>query len=472
MSSARVLAPLALGLTLLLTGGCIEIPEFEFIPVPNNLGEALGATPDNCSPGTFECACRPDQSCHGGLACVEGLCEAPGDGDGDPTGDGDGEPTGDGDGEPTGDGDGEPTGDGDGDPTGDGDGDPNQACVDDSDCPYAHACAEQACVLLANYAFVTSQTFAPDFGGLAGGDALCQAAADQAGLDGTYLALLSDETMVNPSARLEGYSGWVRTDLRNFANDPDEMVASSEIYYPLTFDEFGNDLGAVLVYTGGVEGYEHCDNWTSTDPMGIAGLGYTGSGSWEWLFWNYASCSGASAHLYCFGYDNNWSDTPPLPPSYRRAFLSYTWVSGNVGIAAMDQLCQDEATAAGLVTNDEVFTAWIAHDQGSPNQDLDLGGPPWVRTDDVSIVELAANLDDPSSYLAPLTVHADGSRGGGSVWTGTSNPTVPGDLETTCDGWVQAEAEGNIGYASLVDAQFGTDLQFCWNALPIYCLQQ
>ena len=334
-------------------------------------------------------------------------------------------------------------------------------------------------MFLANYAFVTSQAFPPDFGGLAGADEICQTSANAAGLDGTFVALLTDSNVTDPASRLDGFSGWVRTDLRNFANDPYDMVWSAQTYYPLTVDEFGEDLGAVPVYTGGIEGGSHCSDWTLAGAAETAGVGYSGDGSWEWIDWSFFTCSEASAHLYCFQTDNEWSDTPPLPPVYRRAFVSQTLVYGYEGAGVMNQACYDEAVAAGLVGMDEeVFLAWVATDGTTPADMFDVSGPPWVRIDDVTLAEVDANNDgtpditDPSSYLAPLNLQTNGSRVSGWVWTGTTGPVVPGDPSTTCTGWTDVNGTGNVGYASHVDEQFGLGVLDCYLSAPVYCFEQ
>jgi cysteine-rich repeat protein len=66
--------------------------------------------------------------------------------------------------------------------------------VEDDGCD--SACAAQLKII-----FVTNQVYTGDLGGLAGADAKCQAAAAAAGLPGTYMAWLSDDTG-SPSTRM------------------------------------------------------------------------------------------------------------------------------------------------------------------------------------------------------------------------------------------------------------------------------
>src|SRR5690606_4557544 len=82
-----------------------------------------------------------------------------------------------------------------------------------------------------NLVFVTSTTHEPaSLGGLAGGDAICAARAEAAGLPGTYVAWLSTAT-VDARDRLGSARGWRRVDGEPFA-DTVEDLASGKIFYP------------------------------------------------------------------------------------------------------------------------------------------------------------------------------------------------------------------------------------------------
>lgn len=138
--------------------------------------------------------------------------------------------------------------------------------------------------------FVTSQAFSGNFGGLVGADGLCQAAAIDADLPGSYMAWLSDSTG-SPSSRMRQSPGPYR--LTN-----GEMVAASwtdltdgTILAPIDRDERGNLSSGVFVCQGGevwtnttaagaVWAATDCSDWTSIRGTSAAGnVGFADS-SW------------------------------------------------------------------------------------------------------------------------------------------------------------------------------------------------
>ncbi|MCA9715077.1 MAG: DUF4215 domain-containing protein [Myxococcales bacterium] len=160
-------------------------------------------------------------------------------------------------------------------------------------------------------AFVSSQLFSGDMGGLMGADASCQQLADQAGLPGTYLAWLSTFT-TSPAARFTHWVGrYVRVDGVVIADDWDDLVDGS-LDAPLNLDEQGNpppngapcgmNPRAVWTNTSAdgtkAPGGNTCQGWTSDG----AGPGH--HGLWDKLddTWTDA-CSGGSCAvlnpIYC-----------------------------------------------------------------------------------------------------------------------------------------------------------------------------
>jgi hypothetical protein len=126
--------------------------------------------------------------------------------------------------------------------------------------------------------FVTSDRwYGYEIGGLAGADAKCQAAADSAGLPGTYKAWLSDDTTdardrlahathhpyVNPNEDLIAF-GW------------GQLVGCGDLAGIVTVNEWGfrrDDLSFVWTGTdcdGTSTGYT-CGNWASTSGTGTRG---------------------------------------------------------------------------------------------------------------------------------------------------------------------------------------------------------
>ena len=148
--------------------------------------------------------------------------------------------------------------------------------------------------------FATSTTRNGNLGGVAGADAICGDLASAAGLSGTFLPWLSDDT-VSPSTR------FVRSSI------PYELVDGTlvaESYAALTTggplapinrDETGNALGVLDVWTGtfpdgSANTTFNCANWTSATGEGR--VGNTGAlGTWSGS--GQVSCA-TGLRLYCF----------------------------------------------------------------------------------------------------------------------------------------------------------------------------
>ena len=100
-----------------------------------------------------------------------------------------------------------------------------------------------------NVVFVTSTTMTPAElvargGGspVVGGEIVCAARAAAAGLTGTFVPWISDAT-THAGDRLAGARGWVRFDGAPFADSPESLLQQNQTFYPILFDELGNDPG-------------------------------------------------------------------------------------------------------------------------------------------------------------------------------------------------------------------------------------
>ena len=150
--------------------------------------------------------------------------------------------------------------------------------------------------------FVTSSTHTGDFGGLAGGDAICAARATEAGLAGDYRAWLST-TSVDARDRI--------ADSR-YQNRSFETVAlgladltSLNLLNPIQFDELGNSVPTAVAdaWTGTVNdgtgiGSLNCSDWSDPSADGLVGLSDT-TAEWTVDFPSTSTCA-AEARLYCF----------------------------------------------------------------------------------------------------------------------------------------------------------------------------
>jgi hypothetical protein len=161
-------------------------------------------------------------------------------------------------------------------------------------------------------AFVTSQLFPGDFGGITAGDALCQAAATAGGLPGTYLAWLSDSTGTSPNSRFVQHAGpYVRTDGVLIATSYADLTDGS-LVNPIDADELGTliPIHAAAdplddIWTGTDEfgdpdntGPYFCTDWTSLAGVGLEGDLHVTSP--KWTNERRIPCS-VGRRLYCFG---------------------------------------------------------------------------------------------------------------------------------------------------------------------------
>lgn len=154
-------------------------------------------------------------------------------------------------------------------------------------------------------AFVTNEQLAGDFGGVSAGDALCAAAAADAGLSGDFIAWLAvktDASVVAPLARLRP-CGDIRLrggDL--VAIDPPRLATA--LATGISQNAFGETRSG-YVWTGtlpdaapsGVD----CNGWTSTAGDKIGWSGTAGETTSAWTSATQISCAAAiKARLYCF----------------------------------------------------------------------------------------------------------------------------------------------------------------------------
>lgn len=101
---------------------------------------------------------------------------------------------------------------------------------------------------ITHYVFVTSVQLKGDFGGLAGADTQCQSLADEAGLGGSFKAILSDST-IGARDRLPLTGRVELVDGTMVAADPDDLWDGS-IAAPINQTETGDRLLSGNVWTG------------------------------------------------------------------------------------------------------------------------------------------------------------------------------------------------------------------------------
>ena len=164
----------------------------------------------------------------------------------------------------------------------------------------ATACHEDNARLL----FTTSSLYTGDLDGLVGADAKCAQSASAAGIDGTFIALLSDAT-TNAIDRVGDVGPWNLTNgqvaFRTRADLAMVPVAALEI------NENGLVAGPpTCAWTGSKAGAksapEHCMNWTVAPNDMVGKTGNTNQIDSRWIE-GISDCGNkicnVAQHLYC-----------------------------------------------------------------------------------------------------------------------------------------------------------------------------
>lgn len=332
------------------------------------------------------------------------------------------------------------------------------------DCPFATICRGTY-----NYAFVTSTDQNGNLGGLEGADRLCNDLADAAGLPGTYVAFLSDET-VSALDRLVGANGWIRTDRRPFARNLDDLINwNPRLQFPLNLDENGVERAHdALVFIGQDTENANCSNWTS--EVGQVRAGTVGRNSSEWRSGKLSHCS-SERPIYCFGIDHD-KVLPDVSIPGRLAFLSEEKFDPSSGRSEADRICQDEASAQGHTGS---FKALLATSTEAPIDRFDITGPTWVRVDGIPLWENAedAALDKPPLTGLRMLASGEFSR---EIMTLLGSSSLNQVGTRTCDDWTSDAADSLAEYASSDRSTAwipGSWIFSCQNgSAPVFCFEE
>ena len=158
--------------------------------------------------------------------------------------------------------------------------------------------------------FVSSVMVPPDMGGLAGGDAKCNALAKSANLPGTYVAWLSDSSTSARERLTPGAGPFVRVDGIVIAEDIPDLL-DGNITNPISITEKGKPFQP-MVWTGtdasgtGENGF-YCADWSmsSTAVKAIYGKAGRVDKSWTDIGTRNINCSvspdsSVTISIYCF----------------------------------------------------------------------------------------------------------------------------------------------------------------------------
>ncbi len=337
-----------------------------------------------------------------------------------------------------------------------------------------------------NTIFVSSVPFEVGRGGLSTADSFCQERARAARLRGTFVALLSTET-VDARDRVGTARGWVRTDGLPFA---DRLTEPGQILHPPLLDEFGESVGPVWTFTASENDgtYSslpggHCGNWTSTEGNARIGLPDTTA---EWLDGGTLSSCATPLPIYCASTDyvRPLTDLSEWSTSGLMMFVSSTPSASDFTMRSADATCQADAEAASLDGN---FRALLAvAEETAASRFPTVSRLRVVRPDGLMVASSVPALME-GDLIAPPAMRADGTPYTFRVWTGAGNADVAGDTSGTCDDWTDANPElsgwmgmayGTLRQTSLVPPRsnnrwwFGNDRRTCsTGTAPVYCLQ-
>jgi hypothetical protein len=303
--------------------------------------------------------------------------------------------------------------------------------------------------------FVTSQTFGADFGKIENADAHCAKAAADAGIDGTFRALISFGT-TSGLARFVGERNYVRVDGAPFVEALTASAFFRTLHWP-ELDEYGRvipftlveDAPGVTVSAAGVAtGIDRngnvrswCGGWTSTTGRLQIGLPRAGARSWlEAEFITGATGRCASVRLYCAQIGKGSSGTlvvPAAPAGARTVFLAKP--AALTTDAGLDARCNDEGKAFG-----KPFAAFVSTERLSA---IDrVGG---VRSDDVFArpdgVVVARGAELANEWRSGIWQWADGTYASAKAWAGGN----PAELATrncsgscACNDWTPTSGSG------------------------------
>lgn len=158
-------------------------------------------------------------------------------------------------------------------------------------------------------AFVTSQTFTGNLGGVEGANAICNAAASKGNLFGTYKAWLSSNTST-PAGSMNKYNSFYRTPLsaNSLIATSWTTLANGALSSALDDDEFGNSVASSFVWTGtttagakesGADSAVTCRDWTSSSGSDTGSVGSSGVTTSSWTDSGNNSACNIARRLFC-----------------------------------------------------------------------------------------------------------------------------------------------------------------------------
>jgi hypothetical protein len=319
-----------------------------------------------------------------------------------------------------------------------------------------------------NRVFVTSQTVDGAFGGADAADLLCATSAQSAGLDGTWVAYVSDST-IEAGARIAGSRGWIRVDGAPVGDSPGSLT-DGPIVFPARLDEYGDDVGVAAIYTGTIAGAiadDCCLDWSSNLATDLGSVVYAHWGS-TLAFDGWGESCEAQAHLLCVEI-GRIVPVAIAPASGRLAFVTAAmWTPGG-GRDGADALCASEAAAAGvpgtflaaLATSTETIASRFAP------------GAPWRRVDGVRLTRGPTMFGADYLDVAP-ELDLQGRVVVNDYWTGARRFDALPDPGGNCGDWTigDTSSDGDMHFTTSTWVGTPAKREPCDSAVALLCLEQ
>jgi hypothetical protein len=322
-----------------------------------------------------------------------------------------------------------------------------------------------------NLIFVTSERWTANFGGAGVADADCKTLAADAGLGGTWVALVSETNNSARSRLLAAKTGlprgFVGMDGQAVADTVDDLLGNRRIWYPIRFDETGSDQVAVRYWTGSnPDGTTASSDVLCSEWMSLEQFGQTGGPAGGPLASGTAEPCSETLPLLCVETDLDVA-VLPAQASGARIWISKTPLDPRAGIAAADTLCRDDRPPG--VTNARAMLGTTTQTPGSVLSPQAT----YVRPDGIVIGTGQDILD--GTQASAIWVKSDGSSYLGTlVWSGSNAiDSVSSSMGLSCNDWTSWMATGEYTVPSIAPGWFqGVLAQDCKQLAPCICVEQ
>jgi hypothetical protein len=333
-------------------------------------------------------------------------------------------------------------------------------------------------------------------------DSICQAAADDVGLAGTFVALIASGSEDGLSRIRDSDGPWALIDRTPIAENAADLV-SGRWHATLALTQKNRLVTGATVVWGKGTTQRDCGNWSFSGFSDAGAVGLTSFVGADALDDSPRRCN-FDAQLYCAQVGSGGAPNvyPPIPAGGKLAFVTDVSLPGNFGTGGPsvidggallvdagahdvgDAVCSQVARGHGKTG---IFRAWLAtstEDARTYFSDHAMNGP-WYRADGVEIAASSAELErdtptagdggvrqalvlDPSGHFVDVSSY-------GPVWTGSDfggAATGPSCTDFTVGDDTQA-ATGGSDVQQHGWAFDGIDFNIsCASTAPIYCFEE